>query len=193
MEQRIAWLIILLVVVVIASRHWRYQAKLNHIVLRDSYTSVQDSMLKLNSLLERFPADPKSFSNYKYVNSDTVMEDNIVNDSLLFINGYKVDKTTLGTAQVLSVYTLSERQTIVKLCEYLKANHLWGASSGGNGTGLWAYSYRGSFGRDIDDDRSLIALKNLSDTERIIYGSFDQIIDRKGKLILCADNEIDIH
>ncbi|MEP6683770.1 MAG: hypothetical protein ABJA35_10940 [Parafilimonas sp.] len=164
--------------------------ELNTIVLKDPVVNVQDSILKLNSLLQRLPPTSNGdFKNYTYANSSNLIQPNIGKDSFLFINNSRVDKNTIDTVSVLSNYTSSEKRNIVALTAYLKDNYLWGAGS--NGYDIWSYDYRGSCEKGFDECRQIIALQNLSDTLKIAYGKvFDKIIDRKEKLVLCSLKDI---
>lgn len=171
------------------SCHTKTPAELNSINFRDSPENVYDSIVKLNSLLNRLPYSANVvLRNYKFATENNHMMSNYFTDSVLYINNNKIDFQTIDTVQVLEAYSFQERRIMISLIKYLKENFVLNAGYGSFFGPFWYYGYREDLSQQYRPDiRCLVALKELEDTSYFKLASFSRIIDRKGKLILVGE------
>lgn len=162
--------------------------ELNNIVLKDPPEDVYDSMMKLNNLLSRLPNEKNMLRNFGFADKGKGQNNDFNKDTVLFINDHEINTVSIDTVSVLSVYTAEERRTMVSLMQYLKSNYLhFGSYEMGFGP-FWYYGYREDLSDFyVPDMRSLVALKEVSDTDHFETVSVFRIIDRKRKLILVGE------
>jgi len=158
-------LIILFLLPILFSCNNKYR---NKIELQHPISEVQDSIIKITSLLEKI-RDPIAVNKeYDY------------REGNLFVNNKQTNLTNIDTINALSKLTSYEKKEFLKLSRYLKLNDL---TSGSYDTylKLWVFEYR-YLPNGNNSDTRVIAILNKDSISKIV--SKVVILDQKQMIYL---------
>jgi len=176
----------MILVVLLAIAFYFGYAKYNTIIMNDSTEAVADSILKLNSLLDRLPYSSGTFRNYGFADSSDWVRKDLSDNTTLFINDVKIDENAIDSIKLLAGYSHNEKTEFLILTNFLRKNNLWGAGRGGSGLDTWWYDYHGTSEKSFSQARLIIAISKSGDMEDLMHNPFNKVIDQKGRLVLLA-------
>lgn len=143
-------------------------AKRNKINFQSNLVQVQDSIIRILTLLNKLKDPVRLNKGYDF------------REDSLFINDRSVNVAQLDTTNALSALTSEERRQLLKLINFLKVNNM-SAGSYDTYLGLWTFEYDYLPNGDNNDTR-VITL--LNDNDKIRISSKAKILDHRQMIFL---------
>jgi|SRR5215831_12534460 len=147
----------------------------NKIKFASPIDEIEDSILKLNGILDKLPR-AEDMRNYYFGDRD-----------ILFINHTQIgspDHLKLDSLDLLSGFSYADKSEFLNIINYLKSNQITGSYHEPNAK-MWFYDYYNTCDIGFDDCRNIVVVRQLSDQKQLENAPF-KIIDQRDRMFLIA-------